>query len=65
MEIGLILLLILVVLVVIAFRAGGRRRRPGLFDRRCPHCREWISDRAKVCPHCTREITKPPGILFR
>jgi hypothetical protein len=28
----------------------------GLFSRRCPHCRKWISDRTTVCNHCGRDV---------
>jgi RNA polymerase subunit RPABC4/transcription elongation factor Spt4 len=56
--IELVLIGIFIVLVIMLLR-GGRRRRHGRglfeFERKCPHCREIISGRATVCPHCQRE----------
>jgi zinc-ribbon domain len=56
-EISLLLLLILVVLMVIARRIRPRHR--GLFTRLCPHCRNRIPDRAKVCEYCGRDVPSP------
>lgn len=27
---------------------------------KCPHCAEWIEKKAKVCPHCQRDVVAAP-----
>ena len=29
--------------------------------RRCPHCRNQVSEDADVCPRCKRDLTQPAG----
>lgn len=52
----LVLILILIAVVFVARRTKPARHR-GFFVMRCPHCREWMSDSASVCPNCTRDVT--------
>jgi hypothetical protein len=47
-----IVLVMLVMLVMIVRRTGRRPQARGLFTRRCPNCRDIISDRATICPNC-------------
>jgi hypothetical protein len=37
-------------LAVLMFFASSNRKR-------CPQCQEWVSKKAKVCPHCRSEIS--------
>jgi hypothetical protein len=46
---------IVIVLVMIVRRTGRRPQARGLFTRRCPNCRDIISDRATICPNCHGE----------
>jgi hypothetical protein len=50
-------------LIGIFVRSGrGGRPKPRVFDVRCKHCREWISDRETECPHCRRLVQRRFGL---
>jgi hypothetical protein len=55
MEIIVIIALLVLILLVVAFRRphpAAPRGLAGIFARKCPHCRVYISGGASHCPHC-------------
>jgi hypothetical protein len=53
-----IILLILVLVLLFGIFGRSRPAHRGVFDQRCPHCREMISGSAVACPNCGRDVPK-------
>jgi rRNA maturation endonuclease Nob1 len=51
-----ILAIIAVVFLLILVMRSGRKHK-GIFTKRCPHCRNIIPDRAKVCEFCRGDVS--------